>query len=333
MSPSFDFKVFRNPSLALAFAASVAGGCAFPPESQPSGASEKSDSGSGTPSLATMDTYQYLKIDAERSGIANVADDGRYTYVAFNQPVSEDTAFFDADGALVTTARSNRVVALPGIFKGLLVRTRQANSYIAPNPRASAADRPDLESDPDIVEARNRLEVSTTQMPAFQRAIQRSDATLRDLKQDRIDDALGQASGRAQPTPSSAADRNAAATYQRTSNGSIIRVFFSSGGRAIVRPDDGLRLLESEGLSAQEIRISGFTDAVGSERANAFLARQRAEAIRGLLISRGVPAQRIFVNWTANAQYLSDNDTESGRALNRRVEVVFVRDSGTRASR
>lgn len=115
-------------------------------------------------------------------------------------------------------------------------------------------------------------------------------------------------------------------TYQRLpGGGALIRVFFASGGRTIVRPDDGLMRLEAEARAADLIRITGHTDSTGGAVTNSALSLARAEAIRSLLMQRGVPAERILVSGIAGARHLADNDSERGRALNRRVEVQFIR--------
>lgn len=285
--------------------------------------------------LATMETHQYLRMDPEKTGVLNAADDGRYTYLAFSTKVGEDTQFFDADGQPLIAARSNVVAALPGIYKGILVRRGRANSYVAPNPRAQASDRPNLEADPDVLDARTRLEIATTQLPAFRRAMQRADANQSTTQQQPT--AQQAATAPTTPEPAAAAPREPSPpparampapddpTYTMTAAGPLLRVFFASGGRVIVRPDDGLQRLGAEAAGAQEIRIAGFTDSIGPEAVNAALAQSRAEAIKTLLIRLGVPAERIFVSWAGNARYIADNMTERGRAMNRRVEVLFVK--------
>lgn len=298
--------------------------------------------------LATMQTYQYIRIDADKTGIVNAADDGKYTYIAFNQPVPAGATFFTSEGRGLTSGQQNNIVALSGVYPGVLVRVGQSNSYIAPNPRASSADQPNLESDPDLVEARNRLEVRTTQLPAFNLAIQRADQTLqgqiaRIPPEPAAPRAQGNSPLRPAATPNQSGATQAATTYappqvsswksmpsddptyQKVSDGVMIRVFFSSGGRAIVRPDDGLQRLEAEAMNADEIRISGFTDANGPESFNTFLARSRAEAVRTILVNRGIPPNKILVNWTHTGRYIGNNTTAEGRALNRRVEVVLVK--------
>jgi outer membrane protein OmpA-like peptidoglycan-associated protein len=118
----------------------------------------------------------------------------------------------------------------------------------------------------------------------------------------------------------------------RTPEGVMVRVFFATGGRTIVRPDDGLQRLEIEATGAQEIRIAGYTDNVGPDTVNAKLAQSRAEAIRTLMLKRGVPPERIVVTWSAGGRDIADNNTETGRAMNRRVEVLFVKAAKTAAS-
>jgi flagellar motor protein MotB len=129
----------------------------------------------------------------------------------------------------------------------------------------------------------------------------------------------------AAPKPVVATPRPDDPSYVRTPEGVMVRVFFATGGRTIVRPDDGLQRLETEAAGAQEIRIAGYTDNVGPDTVNAKLAQSRAEAIRTLMVKRGVPPERIVVTWSASGRDIADNSTETGRAMNRRVEVFFVK--------
>jgi len=47
------------------------------------------------------------------------------------------------------------------------------------------------------------------------------------------------------------------------------------------------------------------------------------------MLKRGVPADRIVVTWAATGRDIADNATEAGRAMNRRVEVLFVKTAQT----
>lgn len=74
------------------------------------------------------------------------------------------------------------------------------------------------------------------------------------------------------------------------------------------------------------IQIVGHTDATGDDAANLQLARQRAEAVRDYLVSRGVQANRLVAVGRGESEPVASNDTEQGRARNRRFEI-FVQPS------
>jgi len=70
--------------------------------------------------------------------------------------------------------------------------------------------------------------------------------------------------------------------------------------------------------------IYGFTDGSGSEALNLHLSENRADAIRDYLKSRGIPLERIKQTEAFGAQKpVANNDTEEGKAKNRRVEVTI----------
>lgn len=76
------------------------------------------------------------------------------------------------------------------------------------------------------------------------------------------------------------------------------------------------------------IRITGHTDAVGTDEANQILSEGRANAVRADLIKRGVEAERIEAEGKGEKEPVADNDTEEGRQLNRRVEFVITGTAG-----
>ena len=71
-----------------------------------------------------------------------------------------------------------------------------------------------------------------------------------------------------------------------------------------------------------EITIVGHTDSVGSDSYNQTLSERRAVAVRDELTSLGVPAARIRAIGRGEFEPRSDNGTEAGRQLNRRVEIL-----------
>lgn len=68
--------------------------------------------------------------------------------------------------------------------------------------------------------------------------------------------------------------------------------------------------------------VEGFTDNLGSEDANLALSRQRAEAVMAVLRAAGVPAAKLSVKAWGSAKPVASNAGKSGRAQNRRVEII-----------
>jgi outer membrane protein OmpA-like peptidoglycan-associated protein len=71
--------------------------------------------------------------------------------------------------------------------------------------------------------------------------------------------------------------------------------------------------------------VEGHTDSRGTEQLNEELSRQRAEAVRDFLVSRGVPAERIEARGLGEYRPVASNTSAEGRANNRRVEIVIER--------
>ena len=80
--------------------------------------------------------------------------------------------------------------------------------------------------------------------------------------------------------------------------------------------------LASVDLETFEFIIEGHTDDVGSAELNLQLSLNRAETVRSLLASSGVPASRLKVAGLGEGSPRGDNATAAGRFKNRRVEVV-----------
>lgn len=79
------------------------------------------------------------------------------------------------------------------------------------------------------------------------------------------------------------------------------------------------RGLQSESTAA--IVIEGHTSSEGSTEYNQALSERRAAAVRADLLRRGLPAERLRAVGIGEARPIAPNDDESGRAINRRVEI------------
>jgi outer membrane protein OmpA-like peptidoglycan-associated protein len=76
--------------------------------------------------------------------------------------------------------------------------------------------------------------------------------------------------------------------------------------------------------SKRNVLIEGHTDNLGNEDFNVKLSQQRADAVRDLLIARGVSPQRIRTKGYGPKFPVVDNDSAAGRQQNRRVEVLVL---------
>ena len=72
------------------------------------------------------------------------------------------------------------------------------------------------------------------------------------------------------------------------------------------------------------VEVSGHTDSVGSDAANQTLSERRANAVSGYLMGQGLQRERFEVVGMGERYPIASNDSEQGRALNRRVEIRLL---------
>ncbi len=103
------------------------------------------------------------------------------------------------------------------------------------------------------------------------------------------------------------------------------RIRFESG-RAIIDQDSaGLldRLIEiAMRCPAADVEIAGHTDADGEDAVNQTLSEKRAQAVLDYLVKAGLPASRFTPVGYGSSQPVAPNDTEEGKAQNRRIDFV-----------
>jgi len=71
-----------------------------------------------------------------------------------------------------------------------------------------------------------------------------------------------------------------------------------------------------------KISIEGHTDNVGTPQSNQTLSENRAKAVMNAIIAKGIEKNRLSAKGWGQTKPIADNQTEEGRAKNRRVEVV-----------
>jgi outer membrane protein OmpA-like peptidoglycan-associated protein/tetratricopeptide (TPR) repeat protein len=72
------------------------------------------------------------------------------------------------------------------------------------------------------------------------------------------------------------------------------------------------------------IRITGYTDNIGKPADNLILSKERAVAVVNYLLGKGIRNERLSFMGMGESHPVADNNTEEGRALNRRTELSIV---------
>ena len=128
------------------------------------------------------------------------------------------------------------------------------------------------------------------------------------------------------------------ATVERVGEG--IQVTFASGllydfDSDIVKSESRRNLTELakslKNYPGSDLLIVGHTDASGSETYNQALSERRAAAAANYLVQQGVVRTRIATRGMGEAEPKGDNETEAGRATNRRIEVAIYASEAYRA--
>lgn len=73
-----------------------------------------------------------------------------------------------------------------------------------------------------------------------------------------------------------------------------------------------------------KIEISGHTDNTGSDEHNLELSRNRAKSVQSYLVSKGIKADRIVAVGYGATRPIAGNDTDAGKAKNRRIEMRII---------
>ena len=102
-------------------------------------------------------------------------------------------------------------------------------------------------------------------------------------------------------------------------------VYFGNDGVSLTAPVQQALSLAATRLKACPnvgIAVNGYTDNSGSAALNVALSDQRANTVADFLVSQGVPRSQIVAKGLGSINPIADNSTPSGRAKNRRAEVV-----------
>jgi outer membrane protein OmpA-like peptidoglycan-associated protein len=108
-------------------------------------------------------------------------------------------------------------------------------------------------------------------------------------------------------------------------------VLFESGSARLQPGADAELAQIAEVLKRQpgtSLEVTAHTDNRGTERYNQELSERRAATIRDSLVKSGVDASRIRTRGEGEHEPIATNDTATGRATNRRVDITIRPDEG-----
>jgi len=72
------------------------------------------------------------------------------------------------------------------------------------------------------------------------------------------------------------------------------------------------------------MEVIGHTDSIADDAYNLDLSNRRAATVKNWLVRNGISADRITTRGMGESQPIADNETEAGRAQNRRVEIHYT---------
>ena len=237
-----------------------------------------------------------------------------------------------AEDARVVSLRRQQQIALDTERKQAADRVAAARARAAEEAEAAAASK-------------QRAEQEAQQRAAADQARQEADAA-----RQQADVARAQASAEAQKAQAAAAEAdrlrqqadmeknalreqllqqfNSVLQTRETSRGLVINlsdVLFDTG-KYTLKSDAREKLARLSGIILSHpglnLQVEGYTDSTGSDAFNQKLSEQRSNTVREFLLTQGLNPQTITTVGYGKGYPVASNDTSSGRAMNRRVEMV-----------
>jgi outer membrane protein OmpA-like peptidoglycan-associated protein len=112
------------------------------------------------------------------------------------------------------------------------------------------------------------------------------------------------------PTPATGATR-----------GDVIRVYFKDNSHYFAPKGAEKAQILDLVKKGTPIAVTGYTDSTTPTPTSEALAKSRADAAKRYLIRRGIDSKKISIDFVPAGKFISENESEAGKAANRRVEI------------
>jgi outer membrane protein OmpA-like peptidoglycan-associated protein len=110
-----------------------------------------------------------------------------------------------------------------------------------------------------------------------------------------------------------------------TLNGNVLFAYNRSELMPEARSELDSLMAKLQNANVVSVKVVGHTDSQGSDAYNQKLSERRASSVAAYLLSRGLAPNKLTSEGRGESQPVADNDTEEGRAQNRRVELHINR--------
>ena len=267
--------------------------------------------------------FNYQVENARASGIVQVFDLKGDTVVQIHDLNASTTHFLDQHNAEIAHRVVGENVVLKGIQGSFTVSTGLASSRVVrttPAPAAAAlAPTSSASTSAGGSGARVTSAYSDMSSEQLQVEIARMKKELASLKTTLAAagiESTGEGSG------SAVANRSAnSAIRAKRQDDEVIRVSFKDKSQWFTpNAAQKARILDLA-KKGGPVMIVGYTDSDQPTPSSAALAKGRADAARRYLIRQGMEGKKITVDFIPAGKFLSENESEAGRAANRRVEI------------
>lgn len=269
-------------------------------------------------------------------GVVAVAAAGWY-FFGRSQPEAVGTSSGTATPPVVTTAAGQVAAPTPTKDVGVAAPltstppTTQPQAATTPAPAGAAtADKPVPGVNPTAPAGSGAAEkppTSPAATPAASTGGRKSPAAATEAKPSSGAPAQpGGSAATARPSATPEASASAKGNGKAGTSTSIIPARFDALSSSINAPDDAVVAKILAYLSehpATKVTVNGYASSDGDLAMNIELSAKRAEAFKAYLVGKGVPAERILAVGKGIENPIASNETQPGRAQNRRVEVVY----------